>query len=199
MRRRNILLGTLALAVVVATIGGVAYALHTRTQAQADGKSYPGLHGPVSVVCPGPPYGTIGQGPLKGRPQHYSGQPSIRPRNDCTPSFTQQDVRDYVAHGAILGFGFQGDGQPTVTRVIFLTIGDLGRATGDRNWETNNPADMLVCYAGLSGTFSVSDGFGPPTSINAASIVFDAHTGNTLVTVAGPLRGLTPVKSSDRP
>lgn len=190
MRRRNILLGTLATAVVVATIGGVAYALHTRAQAQADGKSYPGLHAPVSVACPGPPYGTIGQGPLKGR-SYRAGQglPSIRPRNDCTPSFTQQDVRDYVAHGVFLGSGIRADGQPTVTRVVFLTISDLGRATGDSEWEANYPADMLVCYAGLSGAFTFSDPFGPPSSLSAVSIVLDAHTGNTLVIVAAALLG----------
>src|SRR5258705_10929334 len=104
MRRRNILLGTLALAVVVATIGGVGSALFTRAQA-----SYPGLHGPVSVVCLGSTSRTNGLGrPYRATSQGGRG---IRPRNDCTPSFTQQDVRDYVAHGAFLGFGFQADGQ----------------------------------------------------------------------------------------
>jgi hypothetical protein len=177
MRRRNILLGTLALAVVVATIGGVGYALHTRTQAQADGKSYPGLHAPVSVVCPGPTSSTTtGQG---GR--------GIRPRNDCTPSFTQQDVRDYVAHGAFLGFGFQADGQPTVTRVIFLTIGDLDRVGRQQiGRPVNTPADMLVCYAELSGPFTLY-GVGSPESLSTISMVFDAHTGTTLATVAAPL------------
>ena len=62
MWRRNILIGMLAIVVVVATVGGVAYVLHTR--AQADEASYPGLHGPVSVVCPGatcctPPPGIV--------------------------------------------------------------------------------------------------------------------------------------------
>jgi hypothetical protein len=178
MQRRNILLGTLALAVVVATIGGVAYALHTRTQAQLDGKLYPGLHAPVSVVCPGPTYLTAAR----------EGFPTIRPRNDCTPSFTQQDVRDHVAQAEVrdyVAFGVQVTGRPTVTRVIFLTIGDLGRATGDRGWEANYPADMLVCYAGLSGTFIFSSGLGPPSHENAAFITFDAHTGNKLVTGLG--------------
>ena len=177
MRRRNILIGTLAIAVVVvATIGGVAYALHPRAQAQADGASYPGLHAPVSVVCPGPTHSTTGQG-----------GPGIRPRNDCTPSFTQQDVRDYLAHGVNLGkIGVAG--QPTITRVVFLTIGDLGRASGDSEWEANYPAVMLVCYAGLSGTFNVSSP-GGTVSTNAAFIVFDARTGNQLVMGTGARLG----------
>jgi hypothetical protein len=178
MRRRNILIGTLAIAVVVATIGGVAYALHTRVQAQADGASYPGLHAPVSVVCPGPTHSTTGQG-----------GPGIRPRNECTPSFTQQDVRDYLAHGVNLGkIGVAG--QPTITRVVFLTIGDLGRASGDSEWEANYPGVMLVCYAGLSGTFSMSGppsglSGGTPHSTSSAFIVFDARTGNQLVMGTG--------------
>ena len=145
MRRRNLLIRTLAIALVVATIGGVAYALRSRTQ--SDGKSYPGLHAPVSVVCPGLPDSVSGQGST-----------GIHPRNDCTPSFTQQDVRDYVAHGVSLGkIGVVG--QPTVTRVVFLTIGGLGRASGDSEWEANYPDGLLVCYAELGGSFWVS---GPP-------------------------------------
>lgn len=193
MRRRNILIGTLAIAVVVATIGGVAYALYTRAQTQADAKSYPGLHGPVSVVCPGPPYGTIGQGPLQGRPYRAGqGLPAIHPRNDCTPSFTQQDVRDYVAHGAFLGAGISVTGPPTVTRVVFLTIRDLGRMSSDPEWYSlgkgfvdNAPLDMLVCYAGLRGTFTFAGGLGPPSHESAAFITFDAHTGIQLVTGLG--------------
>jgi hypothetical protein len=189
MRRRHILLGALALAVVVATIGGVALVMHIRAQAQADGKLYPGLHGPVAVVCPGPPYGTISHGPFKGCPYRSDvGRPAIRPRNDCTPSFPQQDVRDVLADPAhvreSLGMGRLVVGQPAVTRVIFLTIADLGRATRDTNWEINYPSDMLVCYAGLRGTFNT-----PPTSINAAFVIFDAHTGNELVWGLGPMLG----------
>ncbi len=159
MRRRNILLGTLALA----------------------------------VMCPGPAYSTTGQ----GRP-YRSGQgfPAIHPRNDCTPSFTQQDVRDYVAHGVSLGPSIQADGEPAVTRVVFLTARDLARATADRDhsfsssMEANYPPDMLVCYVGLSGTFSfVGDPYGGRSSLSATSIVFDAHTGNELVFIAGPLLG----------
>jgi hypothetical protein len=149
MRRRTILISALAIAVVLATIGGVAYVPHTR--AQADGGAYPGLDGPVSVVCPGPAYITT----------RAKGFPGIRPRNDCTPSFTQQDVRDYVAHGPFLD-GIQVTGQPTVTRLVFLTISDLGRAERQGVGVYGKyPPDMLVCYVGLSGTFTFSSGLGP--------------------------------------
>lgn len=168
MRRRNILIGALAIAVVVAAIGVVTYTMHT--QAQGDSGSYPGLNGAVSVSCPGPSDSVSSQG-----------VPAIQPRTDCTPSFTQQDVRDFLAHLVSLG-KIDIVGQPTITRVVFLTIGDLGRASGDSEWGANYPDGLLVCYAELSGTFSVSGPPGPPDdtarSNSAAFIVFDAHTGN---------------------
>jgi hypothetical protein len=165
MRRRTILIGTLALAVVVATIGGVVFVLHTAP--------YPGLYTPVFVVCPGPTSRTTD-----------IGLPAIHPRIDCTPSFTHQDVRDYVAHG-LRGLGMlraQVVGRPTVTRVVFLTLGDLDRALGVLDARHT---DMLVCYVGLRGTFLSSDGLAlpgtpsTPSSTSAAFIAFDAHTGNS--------------------
>jgi hypothetical protein len=162
MRRRTILIGALALAVVVATIGGVVFVLRTTP--------YPGLVTPISVVCPGPTYGTTD-----------FGLPAIHPRNDCTPSFTQQDVRDYVAHWRG-GLGSVVVGQPTVTRVVFLTLGDLDRAMGVV--DARHP-DMLVCYAGLRGTFlsfeqvPLPGTATIPSSPSAAFIAFDAHTGNS--------------------
>jgi hypothetical protein len=197
MRRRHILIGALALAIVVATIGGVAYVLHTRAQAQTDAKLYPGLHGPAAVVCPGPPYGTIGQGPGQGRRYNADQSlPAIRPRNACTPSFTQQDVRAYLAdpeHMRVsLASGLSATGQPTITRVVFLTIRDLGCISSDPRWyslghffEDNFPLDMVVCYAGLSGTFTFSGGLGPPSHLSAAFTTFDAHNGHHLVMGAG--------------
>src|SRR5260370_42287957 len=114
MRRRNILLGTLAIAVVMATIGGIVYALHTRTQApadalhtrtQGDGKSYPGLHAPVFIVCPGPPYGTIGQGPFQGPPYRAAqGAPVSGPPNDGPPPSPQKHCRDSVPRPAVRAF-----------------------------------------------------------------------------------------------
>ena len=175
MRRRKILIATLAIAVVVATIGGVSYALRTRAPTPADAKWYPGLHAPLYVLCPGPT-----------DPIASQGRSDIHPRNDCTPSFTQQDVRDYVAHmRSFVGPDIRVVGQLTVTRVVFFTIGDLSSVTVSSEYTSwrasmvvNFPADMLVCYAGLRGTFIFSDGIDRPSHESDAFIVFDAHTGN---------------------
>ena len=185
MRNRGLLIGALASAVVVVAIGTFAYGLHMRTQTppasthartQAQPASTLDVKSHVTVVCPGPPY-TLSA----------PGVPGIHPRNNCTPSFTEQDVRDYLAQGIPLD-KIQVIGQPTVAQVVFLTIRDLDQAKHDSEWEANYPADLVVCYVALHGTFRV---FGPPGShspatFSTAYIVFDAHTGNEFAVGTDP-------------
>jgi hypothetical protein len=98
-------------------------------------------------------------------------------------------VRNYLAQGIPLG-KIEVIGQPTVAQVVFLTIRDLGQATGDRDWEANYPADLVVCYVALHGAFRVfgpvNSASHPPNTVSNASIVFDAHTGNEFAVGAGP-------------
>ncbi len=178
MRNRGRLTLALASAVVVLVIGTFAYVLHARSQPQATSTYSLALpsHTHVPLVCPGPT-DTVSE----------RGIPVIHPRNNCTPSFTVQDVRDYLAHAVPLG-KIEVIGQPTVAQVVFLTIRDLGQATHDSEWEANYPSDLVVCYVALHGAFRV---FGPitshpPNTVSNASIVFDAHTGNELEVGAGP-------------
>src|SRR5258706_8603869 len=126
MRNRGRLTLTLASVIVVLVIGAFAYVLHARTQGQPASSLH--LQSHVSVVCPGPSV-TVSE----------VGGPSIQPRNNCTPSFTEQDVRDYLAHVTGLGH-IDVIGKPTVAQVVFLTIRDLGQATHDSEWEANYPA-----------------------------------------------------------
>lgn len=176
MRNRSLLLGTLAIVVIVATIGVVGYSWYVSTQAY--GPPYPGLAKPISVVCPAPDDWVATQGII-----------AIHPRNDCTPSFTQRDVRDFLAQGASMVL-IGAAGPTKVTRVVFLTIADLGRVTGDSEWTANYPPDLVVCYAQLSGTFYPN---GPPEyipkKVSAAFIVFDGQTGNELTLGTGALLG----------
>ncbi|HZC76454.1 MAG TPA: hypothetical protein VE258_01815 [Ktedonobacterales bacterium] len=174
MRNRGLLIGTLAGVVVALAIGTIAYAMHAHTTAKP--ASSLDLHSHVSVVCPGPT-DTVSE----------QGVPAIQPRNNCTPSFTEQDVRAYLAHVMPLG-KIQVIGQPTVVRVVFLTIRDLDQATGDSEWEANYPAAMVVCYVTLRGSFRVfgPPGSHPPSTLSTANILFDAHTGNELAVGAGP-------------
>lgn len=133
-----------------------------------------GLQSTSTVVCPGPT-NTAG------------GLPLIQPRNDCTPSFTEQDVRDYLRHAIPLG-RIEMVGTPSVNMVVFTTIGDLNRAAGHQEFAANYPASMVVCYVELSGIIRGSGSLIPPTpatssypSAGTAFFVLDGRTGNELV------------------
>jgi hypothetical protein len=164
-----VFVATTVAAIVVLGFGAVYLARMRQATGAAQNGQYPGLSGQVTVVCPAHKLTT-------------QGGPGITPRTNCTPAFTAQDVRDYLARGFSMGkIGVMG--KPTVTRIVFLTIHELGQATGDSEWEANYPADLMVCYVGLSGMFSVAGApsVGRTWTTSTASIVFDATTGNGLV------------------
>jgi hypothetical protein len=174
MRNRGRLTLTFASVIVVVAIGAFAYVLHSRTQAQPASSRH--LQSHFTLVCPGPPY-TLSA----------PGAPTIQPRNTCTPSFTEQDVRDYLVRQGVPLFHIEVVGHPTVEQVVFLSVRDLGQQTGDSEWEANYPADMVVCYVVLHGTFRYAGAPGSGVrTVSTASILFDAHTGNMLVSSAGP-------------
>ncbi len=86
MQSRGTLVATAAIAVVVLGFGAI-YALRGRQSlSSSDSGLYPGLHGQIAPECPGKTLTTQG----------FS---AILARNDCTPSFTARDVRDYLARG----------------------------------------------------------------------------------------------------
>lgn len=124
-------------------------------------------------ACPGPstpPYGF----------------PAIHPHDNCTPSFTIQDVRTYVQTSGNFGLGHMGPAKNiTVTQVIFTTSRDASRLMDGET--TGLPDDAIVCYAELRGTASGQATFLPvgvpakeSTQQVTIKVIFDAHTGNEL-------------------
>ena len=153
-----------ALLVPCVIVGAIAYLFLSR-----------GLLTPVSVAtvtCPGAPTGTIGV-------------PAIHPRNDCTPSFTEQDVRDYFRSHPDLGRIGRIDGL-TITRILFTTSHDGRRLIGGDS--VGLPDDAIVCYVEMHGimvarpqTALPGSSTHQPSSVEATVwVVFDAHTGNEL-------------------
>jgi hypothetical protein len=123
------------------------------------------------------------------------GAPAIQPRSDAIPTFTEQDVRDYL--GSLLGGRIILHGQPTITQIVFTTIHDLGRAIDDGTWEGNYPADLAICYVELSGHLQflgVGSRF-PQGEGNTAFLLFDARTGRHCST--GRLRALIGTERHD--
>jgi hypothetical protein len=118
-----------------------------------------------------------------------SGSSAIRPRfsgiDAMTPAFTEQDVLEYARQHP-RGFGKVGmqQGPPVVERVQFLTLGALrSQATGLENLNVGD--DVLVCYVQYSGDFVVSAPAGlQPRYYKSAIQIFNAHTGNLLMTGA---------------
>jgi hypothetical protein len=162
----------LAILVTSLVVCATAVTLYARSQFYILGAELP----QVAAVCPGSP------GPSP------PGVPAITPRNDCTPSFTEQDVRDYVSHlHGLFKIGFVG--QPTITHIWFITSEDAATMTND---TPSNLGSRMVCYVELRGTFTVDAPSGrdpEPTVASGGSqtafIIFDAHTGNWLEAGAG--------------
>ncbi len=124
------------------------------------------------TICPGPS-------------SPGDGTPAIRPRNDCTPAFTEQDVRSYLA--ANLQFAMPNVTavvrHPQIVSVRFLSMRELSREPYALAWLV--PADRIVCYVVLHGTFFPLPLYGPPHHPllhfpRPVFIVFDAHSGNLL-------------------
>jgi len=118
------------------------------------------------TICPGPSY--------------FGGDPAIRPRNDCTPGYTEQDVRSYLA--ANLPFGLpnniRGVGEPQIVSIRFLRLRELRREPNAPVWL---PPDRLVCFVVLHGTFfPVRAPLAANMAFHSAYLMFDAHSGNLL-------------------
>jgi hypothetical protein len=129
------------------------------------------------TTCPGP------SSPVDG-------VPAIRPRNGCTPSFTEQDVRSYLAANRQLALAFEPNyiafvGTPQIVSIQFLSLHalNLNRDPYAPAWRLS---DRVVCYVSLQGTYFPI--YGPRRLPDhpvrhfprSAYIVFDAHTGNVL-------------------
>jgi len=122
----------------------------------------------AQATCPGPTSSTLGV-------------PAITPRNDCTPSFTVQDVLDYESAHPFATMRSEPVGKPTITKIWFITSAE---ASGQMAGESIGLSDdAVVCYVEFHGTFR---SYGPPGSkpvehTGTGVQVFDAHTGNLLV------------------
>jgi len=134
------------------------------------------------TICPGPS-------------SPGDGTPVIRPRNDCTPSFTEQDARSYLAANLQLALANAPNdiavvGHPQIISIRFVSMRDLSRAPYAPVWLV--PSDRIVCYVVLDGTFFALH-LPPHHPLlhfpRPVFIVFDAHSGNLLGNGFGDPRG----------
>ena len=109
----------------------------------------------------------------------------IQPRNSCTPSYNEQDVRAYFSSGFSTVHGLQVS-QITISRILFTTSSDASRLMG--GVVTGEPDSTMVCYVEMRGTITgqATGLLGKPAIANhrgegTVRAVFDAHTGELLV------------------
>lgn len=111
------------------------------------------------------------------------GLPAITPRNKAvsasTPTFTTDDVVQYVHAHPMPDASLSGP-KPVITRIAFLTSREVSILL--KGESTGVPDDTLLCYVELSGTFTFSGSAGVTVTYHTGVEVFDAHTGNLLIT-----------------
>ncbi len=130
----------------------------------------------------GTPIAVLPSGPFTAP----SGIPAIVPTLPNTgPSaatFTAQDAANYVTTHDV-GAKVHAMGLVSVVKVSFLLNRDTGTFFGSKLPLGDD--NRLVCIVQISGTFSVGGARGAaPATLNGAYMIFDAHTGNQLSTIA---------------
>ena len=118
-------------------------------------------------------------------PAGGTGGPAIKPHLCSIPTFTEQDVRQYV--GSMSSFSSMRIRQIsphfTITRVLFITN---EVANSILNADTGIVSDnLVVCYTEVYGDFVVESPFPgkgtKPAVMHHGQLVFDGVTGNNLV------------------
>lgn len=123
-------------------------------------------------------------------PAHGIGGPAIKPHLCNIPTFTEQDVHQYMS--TISGFNglhiSQTSPNYTITRILFVT-NQVANDPNGLNADTGvTDPHLIVCYVEVYGDFRIAGG--PPRlsrstptpqpAFHHGEIVFDGVTGNEL-------------------
>jgi hypothetical protein len=142
------------------------------------------LAGYTRVHLGGPDIREAKQVLYPGPPSSALGVPATTPRNDCTPSFTAQDVLDYENTQPFAVMRVEAVGEQAITKIWFITsVAASQQMSGESGESTGLADDALVCYVEFYGTFRTGSApGGEPTGRTGTAVqVFDAHAGNLLV------------------
>ena len=109
-----------------------------------------------------------------------SGLSAIQPYLDTIPAFTEDDVRQYVLTHHFSRGNITYVEEPKLERIVYT---DSQEACNQTKTFVSYEKEQMVFFAELSGTFAFSGG--PPPgkkdTFNTVFVVFDAQTGNILV------------------
>jgi hypothetical protein len=206
MKKRNLLLGLIALLIVIAGTWGVLE-IRSRTPSQtvaagsrsveASPTSLTALYLTGTLIIPTVKVSTstthcepqnipgVSSDPARG----IGGQ-AIKPHLCSIPTFTEQDVRAYMRTVASFNAMRISQTSPNyvITRILFITNAVANDPHG-LNADTGiiDP-NLIVCYVEVYGNFIVEGGPPqpvrgtprPPTILHHGQLVFDGVTGNEL-------------------
>jgi len=111
-------------------------------------------------------------------PTAPSGSAAITPHLAGIPAFTIDDARRFVTtHPQSLGL--RRDYSRSATRVEFLTSQQVSERL--HGASTGFPADRLLCYVELQGTFTFSGPEGTHVTYPRRFFIFDAQTGHLVI------------------
>jgi hypothetical protein len=191
MKRRQFLVALLALITIAIGIGGTlsirAFFLHQKNDRNASASFY--ITG--ARVIPTVKVSTIPHCDPKHIPGITSntpggiGSPAIKPHLCSIPTFTEEDVHQYMSSiSSFTGLRIeQTSVHFTVTRILFVTNQVANDVLNADTGVTDN--SMIVCYVEVYGNFTVASPFaandGKQPILHHGQMVFDGHTGNMLV------------------
>lgn len=206
MKKRNLVLGLIALLIIVAGTWGVL-SIRTRTStpivasngtAQASSIDQTSLYltKKLAISTVKVSTSTANCDPkhipsIASDPAHNTGGTGIKPHLCSIPTFTEQDVRQYMS--TIHSFNGMRISQTSpkyiITRILFIT-NQVANAANGLNADTGvGDPGLIVCYVEVYGDFRVDGGphMSPakatPTAqpvLHHGQLVFDGVTGNVL-------------------
>lgn len=110
------------------------------------------------------------------------GLPAITPHGTVSSNsaaFTTNDVVQYVGTHLLPDATISGS-KPVIKKVEFLTNQEVSMLLGGESVGTSD--NTLLCYVELQGTFTFYGPRGAQVTYHIGIEVFDAHTGNLLIT-----------------
>jgi hypothetical protein len=111
------------------------------------------------------------------------GAPAIKPRNSTTAVIALDDVKQYVATHP-LPLTFVKSGKPAITSARLLTSKQVSESSG--GMATGFPDDYQLYYVELQGPVTFSGPRGTKVTYNKGVLIFDAHTGNLVISGGQP-------------
>lgn len=116
------------------------------------------------------------------------GLPAIPPRlqsdGKTRPSFTEQDVKDYIARNGFIGGTTAPGTAITIKTLQFMTAQEASKRLGGEDISRN--MDSLVCMVEIQGSFTLTHMHMVIPQKDALTqkngfLIFDAYTGNILL------------------